>query len=342
MGWVAGAQTAAGGARTPLPAATGQAPASPASPQSNANAATQAQSPAAPPAAIKFPEIDPKNFTATTPTRETVDSFLHSVWGLDENRQWRVTAIQPAAVAGFVRVEVFVGDKRQPTRVGNYSFMVTPDGKHAVQGDLAPFGAKPFEDMRTTLEQRADGPSRGAASKDLELVEFADLQCPSCKAAQGTMDDLARDFPQARIVYQNLPLPSVHPFAMQAAEVGNCVRQSKGDAAFFAYAKKVYDAQADLTAEKVDATLRAGVTAAGADPAAVMTCSTQPATRAAVETSMKLASDLGITGTPTLVVNGRALPLGQVPYAALKNVVVYQGKLDGIAVKEQPSLTTLK
>ena len=143
-------------------------------------------------------------------------------------------------------------------------------------------------------------------------------------------------------MFQNLPLPSVHPFAMQAAEVGNCVRQAKGDAAFFAYAKKVYDTQADLTPEKADATLRAGVTAAGADPAAVMACSTQPATRAAVEASMKLASDLGILGTPTLVVNGRALLLGQVPYAALKNVVVYQGKLDGIAVKEQPSLTTLK
>ena len=172
MGWVAGAQTTAGGARTPLPAATGQAPASPASPQSNANAASQAQAPAASLAPIKFPEVDPKNFTATSPTRETVDSFLHAVWGLDENRQWRVTAIQPAAVPGFVRVEVFVGDRRQPTRVGTYSFMVTPDGKHAVQGDLAPFGAKPFEDMRTTLEQRADGPARGAASKELELVEF--------------------------------------------------------------------------------------------------------------------------------------------------------------------------
>ena len=342
FGAVSGAQTAGGSVRTPLPPATGQAPASPGSPQSNANAASQAQAPTAPVGPIKFPDVDSNNFTAASPTKETVNSFLTAVWGLDANREWRIAGIQPASVPGFVRVEVFVGDKRQPTRVGSYNFLITPDGKHAVQGDLAPFGAKPFEEVRATLQQRADGPARGAASKDLELVEFSDLQCPNCKAAQGTMDDLARDFPQARIVFQNLPLPSVHPFAMQAAEVGNCVRQAKGDAAFFVYAKKIYDTQTDLTPEKADATLRAGVTAAGADPAAVMTCSTQPGTRTAVEASMKLAADLGITGTPTLVINGRTVPLGQVPYAALKNVVVYQGKLDGIAVREQPSLTTLK
>ncbi len=271
-----------------------------------------------------------------------MDTFLRAVWGVDENREWRVAAIQPAPVPGFVKVEVYVGDKRQPTRVGNYTFLVTPDGKHAVQGDLAPFGMRPFADIRATLQQRADGPSRGAAGKDLELVEFADLQCPNCKAAQSTMDQIVKDFPQAHVVFQNLPLPAVHPFAMQAAEVGNCVRQAKGDAAFFVYAQKVYDTQTDLITDKADATLRAAVTAAGADPAAAIACAATPAVRAAVDASVKLASDLGISGTPTLVINGRVLPITSVPYAALKRVIVYQGQLDGIAVKEQPSLTTLK
>ena len=291
---------------------------------------------------VQFPAVDPKNFTAPSPTPQMVNEFLHAVWGVDENREWRVASIQPAMEQGFVRVEVYVGDKRQPTRLASYNFMVTPDGKHAVSGELSPFGSHPFEDMRTTLQQRADGPARGATSKDLELVEFADLQCPSCKAAQSTMDQLVKDFPQAHVVYQNLPLVSVHPYAMQAAEVGNCVRQAKGDPAFFVYAQKVYDTQADLTTEKADATLRAAVTAAGADPATVMTCASQPVTKAAVDASAKLATELGITGTPTLVVNGRPLPLAQVAYTGLKKIIEYQGQLDGITVKEQPSLTTLK
>lgn len=333
---LAGAQTAA-----PAPAATDTAPQRTISAPNPTLADSQSATPA-PVGPVKFPPVDPKNFTASNPSPQTVDAFLHSIWGVDENREWRVAAVQPAASPGFVKVEVYVADKRQPARVGTYTFLVTPDGKHAVAGDLSPFGASPFAETRTTLQQRADGPARGAASKDLELVEFADLQCPNCKAAQGTMDQLVKDFPQAHVVYQNLPLPGIHPYAMQAAEVGNCVRQAKGDPAFFVYAQKVYDTQADLTTEKAESTLRAAITAAGADPAAVMTCASQPATKAAVDASVKLATDLGINGTPTLVVNGRILPLTQVPYAGLKKIIVYQGQLDGMTVKEQPSLSSLK
>ncbi len=342
MGSMAGAQTGSPAGATPQLPASGSAGTAPNRTIGAPNSAlADTQGPAAP-AAVTFPPTDPKNFTATNPTQQTVDSFLHSVWGVDENRQWRVASIQPASSPEFVKVEVYVADKRQPARIGNYTFLVTPDGKHAVAGDLTPFGANPFRETRATLQGRADGPARGASGKDLELVEFADLQCPSCKAAQSTMDQLLKDFPQARIVYQNLPLPGVHPFAIQAAEVGNCVRQAKGDPAFFVYAQKVYDTQNDLTTEKGDATLRAAVTATGADPASVMACASLPATRAAVDASAKLAADLGISATPTLAVNGRLLPLSQLPYAALKKIIVYQGQLDGIAVKEQPSLSTLK
>ena len=60
------------------------------------------------------------------------------------------------------------------------------------------------------MQQRADGPYRGSADKGLEIVEFADFQCPHCKEAQANMDKLAVDFPKARIVFQACPLrPSI-------------------------------------------------------------------------------------------------------------------------------------
>ena len=88
-----------------------------------------------------------------------------------------------------------------------------------------PFGEHPFAENRAILQQRADGPYRGSASKDLELVEFADFQCPHCKEAQANMDKLAVDFPKARIVFQNFPLPQ-HPERPQAADYGVCVEQA--------------------------------------------------------------------------------------------------------------------
>ncbi len=338
---VLGALTVTGGAQT---AAAGTASGAATALQPRQNAVTQATpTPTLPKApAQTFPALNPANFTAPTPTVETVNSFLHALWGVDENRTWSVASIMPTAAPGVVRIQVYVAEKTQPGKMAQTAMYVTPDGKHVIAGEVVNFGPKPFEETRTRLQQEANGPARGATSEDLELVEFADLQCPNCKAAQATMDRLMADFPQARVIYEDLPLTTVHPFAMQAAEVGHCVRQAKGDPAFFTYAQKVYDTQADLTKEKADATLRAAVTAAGADPVGVMTCASTPATAEAIKATMKLADAIGVSNTPTLVVNGRALPLTQVPYDALARVIVYQGSLDGITVKEQPHLSTLK
>jgi protein-disulfide isomerase len=52
---------------------------------------------------------------------------------------------------------------------------------------------------------------------------------------------------------------------------------------------------------------------------------------AQVEASVKLAQDLNINETPTLVINGRQVPIGGAPYEVIKKIVEYQEKLDGIA-----------
>jgi protein-disulfide isomerase len=161
-------------------------------------------------------------------------------------------------------------------------------------------------------------------------VEFADLQCPHCKEAQSTMEQLVKDFPNARVVYQSFPLVDVHPFAFKAAAYGYCIQKQKNDA-YFTYASAVFDTQATLTTEAGDETLKAAVTKAGLDPAAVDACAATQATKDQVNASIKLAKDLGIDQTPMLVVNGHPLPLTGVPYETLKNVISYQATLDGVS-----------
>jgi protein-disulfide isomerase len=289
-----------------------------------------------------FPPVNLKNFTADSPSREEVNSFLKAIWGYDENRIWSVAAILKTPAPGVAEVVVFAADKATPGKDSRAVFFVTPDGKHAIAGDVMDFGAKPFEATRETLQARADGPAEGAGSKNLMLVEFAGLQCPRCQEAQDTMANLAKDFPEARIVFEDLPISELHPYAYRAAAEGVCVRQAKGDAAFFQYARAVYDKQDQLTATAVDATLTAAVTAAGGDPKAVMACAATPATKDALKSVATLATDLGIDQTPILVVNGHVLPLAALPYETLKRIVAYQAGQDGIVVHVQPTLSTLK
>ncbi len=278
-----------------------------------------------------FPPVNAKYFTATSPTVDTVNTFLKSLWGYDVNRIWRVEAIQKTSAPDVSKVIVFLTDKTSNAKVQSTAFFVTPDGKHAIAGDaVMPFGVAPFAEARKTLQERADGAARGAAGKDLLLVEFADLQCPHCKDAQGTMDQLVKDFPNAHVIFQSFPLVEIHPFAFKAAAYGYCVEKQKSDA-FFPYAAAVFATQGGLTAETGDETLKNAVTKAGLDPAAVDACAATPAIKQQVDASIKLAQEVGVNETPMLSVNGHLLPMTQVPYETLKTIITYQAGLDGVS-----------
>jgi protein-disulfide isomerase len=325
-----GAQTGTGAAK-PAQTAPAQAAPAPAAPAQKSAAPLELHDMGQTPKADPFPPANPKYFTATTPTVDTVNAFLKSLWGYDPNRIWRVEAIQTTAAPNVSKVVVFVSDKAPNSKVQPTAFFVTPDGKHAVAGDVVvPFGATPFADLRKMLQARADGATRGATGKDLMLVEFSDLQCPHCKDAQGTMDQLVKDFPNARVVFQSFPLVELHPYAFKAAAYGYCIQKQKNDA-YFIYSAAVFDAQAALTPETGDETLKSAVTKAGLDPAAMDACAATPAITEQVNASIKLAQDVGVEQTPMLAVNGHLLPLAGVPYETLKNIISYQATLDGVS-----------
>jgi protein-disulfide isomerase len=293
--------------------------------------------PAAPPTASAeaagptFPKPEPSDFTADAPTKEQVQSFLQASWGYDTNRVYQVARILKTSVPGITSVVVLVGEKGRK-ETGALQFFALSDGKHIItNGEILPFGEHPYAENRTTLVSRADGPSSGAAGKDLELVEFADFQCPHCKEAQPVLEKLLKDFPNAHFVFENYPLPQ-HPQAFRAAAYGVCIAKLGGSKAFFDYSAAVFDGQAGLaTDEGATLTLNSAVTKAGQDPEKVEACSKLPATKATIDASVKLAQDLNVNQTPSLAINGRIIPVGGVSYDSLKQIVSYHVAGDGPA-----------
>lgn len=147
------------------------------------------------------------------------------------------------------------------------------------------------------------------------------------------MDKLAVDFPKARIVFQTFPLESIHPQAARSAAYGVCVTKQGGSNAFFTFASAVFEGQEGLATEDgATLTLNSAVTKAGLDPAKIAECAATPATVAAVDALVKLAEDLNINATPTLLINGRQV-LATAPYDTLKQIILYQAKMDGVAVQ---------
>ncbi len=266
-----------------------------------------------PPEKIQFPPANPKDFTASSPTTQEVNQFLKQIWGYDPNRVWQVMGIQTTEAPNVSRVTILVGEQGVSHNPAPTVFFVTPDGNHAIAGSaVIAFGAHPFAATQQKLEQGATGPYRGSNSKSLMLVEFADLQCPDCKAAAGTMDKLVQDFPNARVVFQYFPLTAIHPQAEKAAEYGVCVAQEKGNAAFFQYVQAVFDTQ-DALRTDADGTLNAAVAKAGANATEVASCASTPAAASAVAASVKLGNAIGVDETPSLYVNGRPVPVTGIP-----------------------------
>lgn len=272
-----------------------------------------------------------------------MNAFLKALWGYDTTRLYRVMAIQTTRAPGVAKVVVFVSDTSANAKVASTTFYTTPDGKFALAEGVGvvPFGANPFSDLKALLQSRITGASRGPSTHDLELVEFADLQCPHCKDAQTVMDQIVRDFPQAHVVFQLFPLVDIHASAFKAAAYGVCVEKQSSEA-FFKYANAVFDTQDALTPAAEDTVLKAAVTRAGLDPAAVSACSQTQAAKDAVNADIKLAVDAGIDQTPLLSVNGRILPITQLPYEQIKQIIVYQAAMDHVPTGAAPDILAPK
>jgi protein-disulfide isomerase len=130
-------------------------------------------------------------------------------------------------------------------------------------------------------------------------------------------------------VFQNYPLPQ-HPAAAGAAAYGVCVAKQGGSTAFFTFAAAVFDGQDGLAStDGATLTLNSAVTKAGLDPAKIAACAALPTTVAAVDASVKLAKEINVNQTPTLLINGRQVP-ANAPYDTLKQIIAYQQKLDGL------------
>jgi len=259
------------------------------------------------------------------PSEATVDSFMQQTFGYEPQVSWKIASIKPAPVPGLAQVDVVLASP-QGQQISR--FYVTADGEHAVIGDIIPFGARPFDPVKKTLEKGITGPSRGPKDAAVTIVEFGDLQCPVCKAAQPVIEALIAAEPKARFVFQNFPL-EMHNWAAKGAAYADCVGQASNDA-FWKFVGKVYETQADITAENADEKLTALADGAGVKGADIAGCATTPVTKAHVEASVALGKSVEVTGTPTLFINGRKIgsvdPRGADAYKELVEFAAKEGK----------------
>jgi protein-disulfide isomerase len=152
----------------------------------------------------------------------------------------------------------------------------------------------------------------GNPDGDVTLVEFFDYSCGFCKRALPDMLTLIKDDPNLKIVLKELPI--LGPGSAEAARVAVAVRmQSPDGQAYLAFHRELLGSPGPASKERALAVAED----LGLDLTKVAQDVASDEVGATIGEDVKLASALGITGTPSYVVGDKVV-VGAVGIAALK------------------------
>jgi protein-disulfide isomerase/rhodanese-related sulfurtransferase len=150
---------------------------------------------------------------------------------------------------------------------------------------------------------RPDSHATGNPEAKVALVEFGDLQCPSCAAAAPEMREIRRRYrDRVRFVFRQFPLERVHAYALHAAQASECAAQQ---GKFWEAVDRLYAANGDLG----DKSLERYARELGLDTAKFHACFSSGATLAVIRRDLDDGHALGVRGTPTYFL-GRQRILG--------------------------------
>jgi protein-disulfide isomerase len=181
-------------------------------------------------------------------------------------------------------------------------------------------------DDPTQLMSLAQGITKGDPNAPITIVEFADYSCPGCAAfATQVKPQVDLQFIQtgkAKFVYYDFPLISIHPHSFLAARAARCANDM---GKFWEYQGQLFANQPRwATKTAIDSDLLGFAEAVGLDRGAFESCVKSDAFADVVTANLRLAEELGINGTPTIMMsrgNGMARRLLGFDFPSISSVM---------------------
>jgi len=179
---------------------------------------------------------------------------------------------------------------------------------------------QPPSDIRPTADFSkllvAGRPSAGSTDAPITMIVCSDFQCPFCaKFAHEVINKLRGDFiknGKLKVVFKHDPLP-FHPLAQKASEAAECAhRQGK----FWAMHDRLFS---DGVSQEANA-LKSSARAIGLDIEKFNRCLENGETAETVRRDKEECEAAGVTGTPTIFINGKKI-VGAQPYDQFKNLI---------------------
>ncbi len=248
--------------------------------------------------------------------RPKLENYLRYAEGFSPSVKFVIDDPVPIPIPGYYRlvVHLSMGETKQ-----DKVYYLTSDGKLLVTGPIWDLNRNPF--WETLQQLPTSGPSFGPENAKVKIVVFSDFECPYCREFAHTIrENIPQKYPKdVRVIFEDFPIDSLHPWARAAAEASHCLTDGEPEL-FWAYHDWIFQHQGEINTGNLREKVLGFAKEHSADAAKVATCLDTRATKGEVETSLHTGRELGVEKTPTFYVNGRPVP-GALPWPSLNTLI---------------------
>jgi len=197
---------------------------------------------------------------------------------------------------------VTVDDGKQKV---NQDFYLTQDNRCLVVGTVFSLAVDPKREalrIITTADQSSQGPARAPVT----VVEFSDLQCPSCARVHEFLEKelLPKYGNKVRVVYKEFPLPAIHNWSLTGSIACQCAYQIN-PGSYAAYRSLIFKNQSSFNVTNARDLLLDYGEQAGVDRLRLAACIDSKASLPRIEENVREGNLVGVSRTPTSFVNGK-------------------------------------
>ena len=184
--------------------------------------------------------------------------------------------------------------------------LLARDGKHLVVSDLYNLTVDPRQQALRTISVH-DEPTIGPANAPVTIIEYADLQCPTCARMHDFLETkiVPHYGNKVRIVFKEYPLP-MHDWSFTAAIADQCAFEIN-PSTYVPLRTAIFRSQQLINITNLRDTLLSYGEQVGLDKVQLAGCLDSKASLPRIQRDVAEAKRIEVNSTPTLFINGRMM-----------------------------------
>ncbi|OGF67283.1 MAG: hypothetical protein A2Y62_03260 [Candidatus Fischerbacteria bacterium RBG_13_37_8] len=259
--------------------------------------------------------------------QKAVESVKH-LFPQWQQLEFEFDEIKESIIPDFLQARFYVThhDKNVPMVIyfrkdGKYAFvgqLINVEESKSLTNEFA--GEIKYDTVDMSTLNLKNAARKGDLGAPVTIIEYSDFQCPYCKRAESVTKQICKEYKDKIVfIYKHIPWPK-HNYSVKLAVAAECARE-QNEQAFWNFHDVFFSDEFSITDDK-DLTIKIMEIANNNElnNELFKKCYENNKTENIVNDHFNESKFLGISSTPTFVVNGERI-LGALPYQSFRDVI---------------------